>query len=278
MNQSQNQYQELMTATDKARLQFSDQIKQNPSAFGQFARDNANALRDQKMAEKENSFLQARTDLARAMDQTHNVKLYQTRTADTDNLAAQLERNNQSVQGQLEDDKAMTKRQFEINQWYNYRKESTIGLLQNSAIWLGVIAIGYVGLRMAGSTGILPPGLVPLGTSLIGIGVFFLVVTTWWRFSTMTSDKSLDGKDAILWHRKRFGTENIEPVKLKCDPITGELFNEINLGNSCLSEAALKLEQLQKDGEKDLESYMEGTTAPKSICSSSRESFVSTSV
>ena len=157
MNQSQNQYQELMTATDKARLQFSDQIKQNPSAFGQFARDNANALRDQKMAEKENSFLQARTDLARAMDQTHNVKLYQTRTADTDNLAAQLERNNQSVQGQLEDDKAMTKRQFEINQWYNYRKESTIGLLQNSAIWLGVIAIGYVGLRMAGSTGILPP-------------------------------------------------------------------------------------------------------------------------
>jgi hypothetical protein len=272
-----SQYQDLMTAADKARLSYSDQIKQNPAAFGQFATDNAKVLLDQTMAQKENGFLQARMDLARALDQTHNVKLYQTRTADTDNLAQQIERNNQTVQGQLDDDKAMTKRQFEINQWYNYKKENTIGLLENSAWTLGMIAVGFVALRVGGSLGYVAPGLVTLGSSLIGLGTFYLVVSTWWRFSTMTSDKSLDGKDPILWHRKRFGPSNIDPIKLKCDPDTGELVKEAEEANSCLNEAAMKLAELGKATEKDLESYLEGTTGPRSLCAP-RESFVSTSV
>ena len=260
-------YQNLVTAEDTARIAYSDQIKQNPAAAAQFTRDTTASLKAGIMSAKQNAYAQVEQELSRAQDETANVKLYQTRTSDTDDLATQIERNNQAVAGQLADDKAMTKRQFEINEWYNYKRQSTVNIFLNLAITLGALLIAIVAWKL----GFVPPGIF---NGLAGLIIGYGVISTWWRYSS----SDVTGQDAILWHRRRFGPSNIDPVKIKCDPLTGEIIPTIPTLNPCLDEAAKKLEQLIQTTNHDLESYMEGTTVPKGLCSSKAESFVSTSM
>jgi hypothetical protein len=263
------------TAIDLARTEYATQITANPSAYSDFSINNANSQINQLKGMRQNAFVKAETDLARTQDMTANLKLYQTRTSDTDNLATQIEQNNQIVQGQIEDDKAATKRQFEINEWYNYKKESTIRILENSAVYLGLIFVAILCIRGAGKFGILPPGIVGPASVATGLLLVGLVVSTWFRFS----NTSKDGQDAILWHRRRFGPSNIDPpAKPKCDPETGELIPPETEANPCIAEAERVLARLIQSNTKDIETYLEGTTAPRGSCGATKESFLSTAV
>ena len=214
-------YQNLVTAEDTARIAYSDQIKQNPAAAAQFTRDTTASLKAGIMSAKQNAYAQVEQELSRAQDETANVKLYQTRTSDTDDLATQIERNNQAVAGQLADDKAMTKRQFEINEWYNYDKLETLFFLQ--IVFMVSLSVAIVmywskqGLITAGFAGILY-GI--LGLIVIGVGVHKYFYT----------EKTRDVK---LWHRRRFASAPPPPPPI-CGP-----------SNDLLGEA----EKLLKQGE-----------------------------
>jgi hypothetical protein len=138
----------------------------------------------------------------------------------------------------------------------------------NLAITMGVLLIVTVAWKM----GVVPPGGFNWIAGSIGA---YGVISTGWRMYIMAPP----GQDAILWHRRRFGPSTIDPVKSKCDPITGELIPVKIEINPCVSEAAQKLAHLAEVTEKDLESYLAGTTTPSAICSSAKaEPFVSTSV
>jgi hypothetical protein len=249
-------FDNLSDEESKARLTFSKISNTDPTA-AQFTASNATALKAQLANAKANSFIQVETDLARTHDQTANVKLYQTRTKDLTGLMTQIERNNMTAVGQLKDDKAVTRRQFEINEWYNYRNQVTENALANLAVVLGLLAVVIFSWKM---------GFVPSGAfyGIAGVLVVYGGVSSWQRFSYMDEK----GQDAILWHRRRFGPATLTPpAKLKCDPLTGELIPETVKLNPCLDAASKKLSRLIETNTQDLENYMRGTTSSKSLCS-----------
>lgn len=254
-NTNTGQYQALFDAEALAKLAYSARANADPSA-SQFTASNATALKNQLAADKVNSFVQVETDLARVQDQTANVKLYQTRTKDLDTVMAQVEKNNNTVQGQLVDDKAVTKRQFEINEWYNYRKQATANALSNLLIVLCLLAVSVFCWKM----GFLPSGAF---YGLAALLVLYGGASTWQRFSYINQP----GQDAILWHRRRFGPATAPPPKQKCDPVTGELIPSTVAVNPCLDAAAQKLARLIETNNKDLRDYLEGTTTPTVLCS-----------
>jgi len=246
----------LADAEALARLEYSRASNSDPLA-SQFSAGNAAALQAQLADAKANSFTQVVTDLARAQDQTANVKLYQTRTKDLDIIMSQINNNNDTVRSQVVDDKAVTKRQFEINEWYNYRKQSTANALANLAIVMSLLAF----VVFCWKTGALPSGTFYGAVALL---VAYGVISSWYRYSYMNQR----GQDAILWHRRRFGPA-VAPAKQKCDPLTGDLIPQDVTLNPCLDAAAQKLAKLIETNNKDLEDYMEGTTTPAAVCSGS---------
>jgi hypothetical protein len=257
-------YQTLSDTQAAAVVAYLNQSSGNPDA-AQFASTNATALKAQLTAAKANSYTQAETDLARVQDQTANLKLYQTRTNDIDGLMTQINKNNEAVLGQLTEDKAVTKRQFEINEWYNYRKKVTANALMNLTIVMGLLVIVVAAWKFGG----LPSGAFYGSAAVL---VLYGGVSTWYRFSDMASP----GQDAILWHRRRFGPATPPPPKQKCDPLTGELISPTVEVNPCLEAAAKKLAALVESNTQDIESYLQGTSAPKALCTSSQEDFTNT--
>lgn len=251
-------FDNLADTEAKARLAFSQIANADPAA-SQFTTSNAAATKTQLANAKANSFIQVEADLARTHDQTANVKLYQTRTQDLTGLMTQIQRNNLTVMGQLKDDKAVTKRQFEINEWYNYRKQVTENALANLALVLSGLAITVFCWKM----GVLPSGAF---YGIAGLLVVYGAVSSWQRFSYMDAK----GQDAILWHRRRFGPATLTPPgKQKCDPLTGELIPETVKVNPCLDAASKKLAALIETNTQDLENYIRGTTSPKALCPAS---------
>ena len=248
-------YQTLSDLQAQAKLNFLNQANTSPTA-AQFNSSNAAALQASLAAAKVNSYVQVETDLARVQDQTANVKLYQTRTNDLDGIMSQIKKNNDAVQGQLTDDKAVTKRQFEINEWYNYKKQATANALSNLALVLSGLAI----VVFCWKTGFLPSGAF---YGIAALLVLYGVISSWQRFYYMDQP----GQDALLWHRRRFGPATAPPAKQKCDPLTGELIPSTATVNPCLDAAAHKLARLIETNNKDLQDYLQGTTTPTTLCS-----------
>ena len=252
-----NAYQDAVAAIDAARIQLSSGMRNDPDAYNRINAANATAVKRELMNEKMNAFLQVESNMARTQDMGANLKLYQLRTSDTDYLATQLENSNKSIDGQLDDDSAVTRRQFEINEWYSYKKQETAGMLMGVAIGLGLLLIATVGMK----TGFLSSG------AFQGLALFLIVcigIWIWWRVSY-----NGHGRDPILWHRRRFGTSDIDPVKSKCNPETGEMEGPSWRLPGCIGELANKMAALEASAAADILAYGDGaTSSSKGICSS----------
>jgi hypothetical protein len=246
-------YSNLDLAVDLARTEYSKDLRKNPSDYSNYVFQNAQAIQDQITAAKTSAFDKAQTDLGRYMDLQHNVQLYEIRNSDVDRLTTALANNNESIQSAVKRDKDVTRRQFEINEWYNYKKEQTAATLMGGVVMMVIILGLVVGYKM----GVLP---APIAGSLAGVTVVLFSLWAYYRPNT--------NQDPRLWHRRIFTTSTEPPVSTECP---GKINVDITKQKDCLSVVEGKLSDLTAKLDADLAAYQTGdlsVTPPKSICSS----------
>jgi len=222
------------------------------SAEGGYDSQNATniaAMKDNILAQKMNAFQQVATDLSRTNDLVDNLKLYKTRTEDATLLAQAM--NGTRALDQLIDDKNVTQRQFETNEWYNYKKQETAGTLMGVAIALGLLLLSLIGMKLA----IVTPAAHYM-TSVILIG--FIIVWVYWRISY-----SGVGRDPVLWHRRRF-----DPPKPSVPPPTCIGGTIVIPESKCLTAVENKLQGYLDNMSKSMQEFQEtgGKSAP-ALCS-----------
>jgi len=245
-------YSNLDSAITLARKQFSDDLKKNPSDYSNYTASNAQAIQDQITGAKSSAFDKAKTDLGRYMDLQHNVQLYEIRNSDVDRLTTALANNNQGIQSAVARDKDVTRRQFEINEWYNYKKTQTASNLASS-----LLALAFIG----GFTILYKMGIIPV-TVAGGLSAATAILTGLWVYYVDNANR-----DPRLWHRRIFTTSTEPPVSTVCP---GQLSFDITKEKDCLTNVEGKLSDLTTQLNAQLAAYQTGDLSlppPKSICS-----------
>jgi len=246
-----NAYTGLDSAVDLARTQFSQDLRSNMTAYTNYVTQNAQAIQDQIAASKNSSFDKARTDLGRYMDLQHNVQLYEIRNSDVKRMADSLAANNNAIKSAVSRDKDVTRRQFEINEFYNYKKEQTAATLMGGVVMLTVI----LGLVIANKMEVL--SAVVAGT-LAGLIIVLFGLWAYYRPSA--------NQDPRLWHRRVF----TEDAKVAAPPACpGRLNFAITKQSDCLTNVEGKLSDLATKLDAQLTAYQTGDLSvptPKSVC------------
>ena len=241
-------YDNATTDFGVAQMQYATDL----SAAGGYDSQNATniaSIKDNILAQKMNAFQQVATDLGRTNDLVSNLKLYKTRTEDATVLAQAM--NSTQALDQLTNDKNVTQRQFEINEWYNYKKQETAGTLMGVAIALGLLLLSLIGMKLA----FLSPAAYGI-VSVILIG--FILVWVYWRVSY-----SGVGRDPMLWHRRRFETPKADSV-LPSTCIGGTI--DIK-ENKCLTAVENKLQGYLDNMSKSMQEFQTtGGTSTPALC------------
>ena len=115
---------------DLERMKFAQDLRANPSDYNAYVNTRVDELTTEIFNRKRTAFQKAHIDLGRYMDMDHNANYYKARSGDVDRLTSVLAENNARVAQTLERDRDLSRRQFEINEWYNYNKLETLFFLQ----------------------------------------------------------------------------------------------------------------------------------------------------
>ena len=248
---STNAYNGLESAVDLARTQFSSDLRSNMTAYTNYVTNNAKAIQDQIAQSKNDSFDKARTDLSRYMDLQHNVQLYEIRNSDVQRLADNLAQNNESIKSAVERDKDVTRRQFEINEFYNYKKEQTAATLMGGVVMLTIILGLVVAYKMA----------VLNSATAGGIALVVILLFGLWAYYRPSANQ-----DPRLWHRRLFTEDTTVAAPTACP---GQVNLDLSKPSDCLTNVEGKLSDLTSSLDSQLAAYQSGdlsVPAPKSIC------------
>lgn len=204
---------------------------------------------------------------------------YLYRTADMDKANAALATRNTNIssvynfindyntklQQTVDYDKAASKRQFEINEYYYHNKLETLFFLQLFFISGIIMAI----LIYLNNRGLLTPAMTGTATLLLFLIVLFVGVTRY--FYTKRT------RDNRLWHRRYFGTEGeAAPDLLKCPgpSVAGDV--EVNLNalvdpniTQCAAEIDDQQEKWFETANAEAKAFIEAGAPVSSIFSGS---------
>jgi len=214
MSQSQSnaaasvlQYQEL------ERLQFSQDLQRNPAQYNQYVNQRIGQMTDEVFNRKRTAFQKAQIDLGRYMDMDHNAGYYKTRSKDVVTLTDMMDEANQKVMANVQHDKQLSKRQFEINDWANANKLETLFFLQVFfCVSLLMAAIIY-----AKNTGLVT---ATFASFMTGVLVIFVAGLGYYRYYYTANTR-----DTRLWNRRYFGKATPPKPAVKCDPSGNADFN-----------------------------------------------------
>lgn len=231
-----NKYQ-TMAATygDLAQVQFATDLRKNPTDYANFAKNQVNTMVDEAWNRKRASFQKAHIDLARYMDMEHNSDFYKARSGDVDRLTDAIGSNNRRIQQELGRDKDMSRRQFEINDWFNYNKLETLFFLQ--VFFIASLALAIVIFYQKNGT--LTPSTASLLTMLI-IGIVVLLGVYRWYYTGYT-------RDGRLWHRRRFAKEPTPKPAPKCKNNEFTIDLETNCGDMLEDALEGKIDGISKE-------------------------------
>lgn len=255
---AENQYiPQAMAYQDLERLQFSRNLRANPDEYNSYVQQRVDSLSDEIYNRKRAAFQKAHIDLARYMDLDHNASFYKSRAGDVDRLTDNMAANNESIKQKLERDMAVSKRQFEINEWYNQNKLETLFFLQIffivSMLMASVIFLQKRG-TLSGETAALITVLLCVIVAAIGVYRYYYTNRI---------------RDPRLWHRRYFAKEAPAKAPAKCSPdgtIKVDLKKLLPKNvTGCASQATQNFSKWQKNLEDSMESYQTTGKPPASL-------------
>lgn len=244
------------------RLKFAQNLRKNPSDYAAYVNERVDELSDEVFARKRAAFQKAQIDLGRYMDMDHNANFYKSRNADVDRLTSSIEENNNRLVQAVAADKDITKRQFEINEWYNYNKLETLFFLQ----LFFIAALSGAIIVFLQKNGIITATLAGL---FYGILALIAAGTGFYRYYYTSRIR-----DPRLWHRRDFGKAAAPKPPVKCDK-NGDIVFDVNsvipkAATQCADDATQRYEKWQENLQKEMLNYQSsgGATPPGSgsIC------------
>jgi hypothetical protein len=223
------------------RLNFASGLRQDPGGYSQYQQQNINAIMTDIQNRKQSSFQKAQIDLGRYMDMQHNVNFYKVRSNDVNNITDAILTNNNKIDSLLQQDKMNSRRQFEINEWYNYNKLDTLYFLQVFFIATLVAAIvmfwakkGVIGVGLAG----ICYGIIGLTVVIVGLYRYFYTI---------------GARDTRLWHRRYFAsTPAAPPPTPGCPPSSNPVMDQIDDAMSLAMQGAVAAGQCANNINKDI--------------------------
>lgn len=244
------------------RLRFSQNLRRNPSEYSAYVNQRVDELSDEVFSRKRSAFQKAQIDLGRYMDMDHNANFYKSRNADVDRVITKIEENNGRIGQAIAHDKDITKRQFEINEWYNYNKLETLFFLQlffisalSGAIIIFLQKNGTITSTLAGLFYII------LAVVAGGTGLYRYYYTR-------------NTRDPRLWHRRNFGPATPPKPAVQCDKSGNVVFDVNDIipkeMTECADNATERYNKWQEDIQQEMSNYQNsgGATPPgsSSIC------------
>ena len=255
-----NPYQAFaLTYGDLATNQYASDLKKNQGDHLQFVNTQINKMVDESYNRKRATFQKAQIDMGRYMDMEHNSNFYKARSGDVDRLTDAIGANNHRIQQELERDKDISRRQFEINDWFNYNKLETLFFLQ--LFFMAALATAVILFLQKNGT-----LTAQMGSLLMSILIAIVVVTGLYRWYY-----TKQWRDGRLWHRRRFPQEAAAPPAPSCG--NGGNYT-VTLGNQCTAEVANGIGTKINGLMDEMSAFQENGVAPaqvdpgKAICSS----------
>jgi len=251
---------------DLERLKFSQNLRKNPEEYNAYVTQRVDEMTNEVFNRKRASFQKAHIDLGRYMDMDHNANYYRTRSGDVDRLTEAIGANNQAVAQGLARDKDVTKRQFEINEWYNYNKLETLFFLQ--LFFIAALAMAIVIFLQKNGT--ITNTMASLLTVLLG--AITLIVGVYRYYYTRRL------RDNRLWNRRYYGGLKkavVKPKLCKDGDLTLDLNDLIPKSvTECADQGATRLAGAVAKGEAafdswqtnlkdEMKNYQTGNVAPK---------------
>lgn len=180
---------------DLEKVRFSENLRKNASDYNQFVNDRVNEMTNEAFNRKRTAFQKAQIDLGRYMDMDHNANFYKSRNADIERVQAAIVANNNRIAQQVALDKDISKRQFEINEYYYYNKLETLFFLQlffiSALVMTMIIYLQKGNLITTTMAGLLTTILLAI-VIITGVARYFYTSRT---------------RDTRLWHKRRFPKE-----------------------------------------------------------------------
>jgi hypothetical protein len=255
---STNAYAPLASVfQDLERIEFSKQMREHPEDYIAYVNERIGVLTDDIYTRKRNAFQKAHIDLARYMDMDHGANYFKTRSADVDRLTGAMLANNNRIKNDVAHDKDITKRQFEINEWYNYQKLEVLFFLQvffMSALTMAIII--YLN-----KTGVLTNATAGLVTGLLVLIIAGMAVYRYYYTRRV--------RDPRLWHRRYFGSAAPPKPVSKCSP-DGTMEFDLNkivpeAVTQCADDATKRFGTWQENMEKEIAAFQEKGATPSRI-------------
>jgi len=181
------------------RLQFSQNLRKNPAEYSAYVNERIGSMTKEISETKDNAFRKAQIDLSRYMDMDHNSKFYSVRNKDVNRLMDSIAKKNAAAVEGVSADKQNSKRQFEINEWYNNNKLETLFFLQMFFI-ASLVMIILVSLQKRGTIA------APVAAMLSGIIAAAVGIIGLYRYYYTEA-----ARDTRLWSRRKFGTTSVPP-------------------------------------------------------------------
>ncbi len=244
------------------RLKFAQNLRKNPSDYAAYVNQRVDEMSDEVFERKRAAFQKAQIDLGRYMDMDHNANFYKSRNADVDRLTEKISENNARLSQSIAADKDITKRQFEINEWYNYNKLETLFFLQ----LFFIAALSGAIVVFLQKNGIITSTLAGL---LYGFLALIAAGTGLYRYYYTSSTR-----DPRLWHRRYFGSAAPPKPPVQCDN-KGNLVFDVNsvipkAATQCADDATQRYDKWQENLQKEMMNYQSsGGATPSgsgSIC------------
>lgn len=253
-----NQYIPMASVyEDLERLQFAKNLRADPQRYSAYVQERVDTLSDEIFNRKRAAFQKAHIDLARYMDMDHNANFYKARTADVDRLTDGIQANNDRVKQAIERDKDNSRRQFEINEWYNYNKLETLFFLQVFFIVALIMAV-VIFFQKSGTITVEMAGLL---TSLLFVIVFGLGTYRYYYTKRI--------RDPRLWHRRYFEKQAPPPPPPRCNPDGTASFDINSLipegVTECADEAIMRFRAWSDQMQNSMIDYQTNGTHPSSI-------------
>ena len=192
------------------RLQFSQNLRKNPAEYSAYVNDRISTMTNEISTTKDNAFRKAQIDLSRYMDMDHNANFYRVRNNDVDRLTQTVAETNAAAAAGVSADLQNSKRQFEINEWYNNNKLETLFFLQMFFV-ASLLMIILVSLQKRGTipgpVAAMLSGIIAVVAGGVGLYRYFYTVAT---------------RDPRLWNRRKFGAVGPPPAAAPACPVDVE--------------------------------------------------------
>jgi len=230
------------------------QLKQNPAELQQFLQDQQGKIYSDVTKQKDSTFQKVYGDLNRASDAQKAILMLDKRNQELVNIQQQVYENQEKSASDITEDKNLSGRKYEMNQWSVNNKKDTLFVFSALFILLSFLILLTVLWRM----GMLSAGLS--GGLALPLIIFFILIVIYRANATNV------WRDKRYWNRRTFaGKYGKIPLPLCPGSLSG-IESDIQSGLSSFRQTVAQdissIAQSVSTGVQNTATSVEGAVSP----------------